>query len=48
VKFFDLTPDDAIFHVFYEIDDLDHFPQAYVSGNPIFRGSSRTTIGTSD
>lgn len=38
VKFFDLTPDDAIFHVFYEIDDLDHFPQAYVSGNAIFRG----------
>jgi Domain of unknown function (DUF4159) len=46
VKFFDLTPDDAIFHVFYEIDDLDHFPLR--ERQPDFQRIFVTTIGTSD
>ena len=29
---------DPVFHVFFEINDLDHFPQAYVAGDPIFKG----------
>jgi hypothetical protein len=38
VVFFDLLPSDAVFHSFFEIDEIDRFPQAYVSGYPIFRG----------
>ena len=38
VEFFDLSATDPVFHSFFEINDLDHFPQAYVSGDPVFRG----------
>ena len=38
VQFFDLRPDDPIFHAFFEINNIEHFPQAYVNGDPIFRG----------
>jgi hypothetical protein len=38
VQFLDMMPSDPVFHAFFEINDLDHFPQAYVSGNPIFKG----------
>ncbi len=34
----DLSANDRIFHSFFEIKDLDHFPQAYNYGNPVFRG----------
>jgi hypothetical protein len=33
-----MSPDDPVFHVFFEINDLARFPQAYVGGDPIFRG----------
>jgi len=38
VQFFDMAPSDLVFHSFFEIDDLDHFPQAYVAGDPVFKG----------
>jgi hypothetical protein len=38
VQFFDMSPGDAVFHSFFEIKDLTHFPQAYVGGDPIFKG----------
>lgn len=38
VQFLDMVPSDAVFHAFFEINDLDQFPQAYVAGNPIFKG----------
>jgi uncharacterized protein DUF4159 len=38
VQFFDLDPGDSVFHTFFEINDLHHFPQAYVSGDPVFKG----------
>ena len=38
VQFFDMAPNDPVFHTFFEINDLDHFPQAYVGGDPIFKG----------
>ena len=38
VQFLDMVPSDPVFHVFFEINDLDHFPQAYVAGDPIFKG----------
>jgi len=38
VRFFDLRQTDPVFHAFFEINDIDHFPQAYVSGDPVFRG----------
>jgi hypothetical protein len=38
VKFFEMSPDDPIFHSFFEITTLDGFPQAYTSGKPMFRG----------
>ena len=38
VQFFDMSPSDPVFHSFFEINDPDHFPQAYVSGNPVFKG----------
>jgi hypothetical protein len=37
-KFVDLDASHPIFHCFFEIDSLGHFPQAYNSGPPIFRG----------
>jgi uncharacterized protein DUF4159 len=38
VQFFDMAASDPVFHSFFEINDLDHFPQAYVGGDPIFKG----------
>ena len=38
VEFLDMRPNDPVFHAFFEINDLDHFPQAYVGGDPIFKG----------
>jgi Domain of unknown function (DUF4159) len=38
VRFFDMLPSDAVFHSFFEINEIDHFPQAYVSGHPVFKG----------
>ena len=37
-KFFDMTAAHPIFHAFFEITRLDNFPQAYIGGQPIFRG----------
>jgi hypothetical protein len=33
-----MTADDSVFHAFFEISGIDHFPQAYVSGDPVFKG----------
>jgi len=38
VQFLEMRPDDPIFHCFFEIENLDNFPQAYNSGPAIFRG----------
>jgi len=38
VQFFDMKSSDPVFHSFFEIDNIEHFPQAYVNGDPIFRG----------
>jgi len=38
VQFFDMSSSDPVFHSFFEINHLDHFPQAYVGGDPIFKG----------
>lgn len=38
VKFFEMSPDDPIFHSFFEIKTLDDFPQAYTYGKAVFRG----------
>jgi hypothetical protein len=38
VRFFEMQPTDPIFHSFFEINSLENFPQAYNSGQPIFRG----------
>ena len=37
-RFVDLDPSHPIFHSFFEIDHIAHFPQAYVSGDPVFKG----------
>ena len=37
-RIFDLQPNDTVFHSFFEINDLQHFPQAYNAGAPVFRG----------
>jgi hypothetical protein len=37
-RFVDLDASHPIFHCFFEINSLEHFPQAYNAGNPIFRG----------
>ena len=37
-RFVDMNPSHPIFHTFFEIASLDKFPQAYNSGQPIFRG----------
>jgi hypothetical protein len=38
VRFFEMQPTHPIFHAFFEINRLDIIPQAYNSGQPIFRG----------
>ena len=38
VRFFDMQPTHAIFHSFFEINQLDIVPQAYNAGQPVFRG----------
>jgi hypothetical protein len=37
-RFVEMQATHPIFHAFFEIDALDNFPQAYNSGQPIFRG----------
>jgi hypothetical protein len=37
-QFVDLDASHPIFHAFFEIDDLDIIPQAYIAGKPVFRG----------
>ena len=37
-RFFEMQASHPIFHAFFEINQLDNFPQAYNSGQPIFRG----------
>ena len=37
-RFVDLDASHPIFHSFFEIDRLDIIPQAYIAGQPIFRG----------
>ena len=37
-RFVEMQATHPIFHAFYEINELDNFPQAYNSGQPIFRG----------
>ena len=37
-KFFDMHLTDPIFHSFFDIKALDDFPQAYTSGQPVFKG----------
>ena len=38
LRFYEMDASHPIFHCFFEIDDLDVVPQAYVAGRPIFRG----------
>jgi hypothetical protein len=37
-RFFDMDASHPIYHTFFEINDLDVVPQAYIAGRPIFRG----------
>jgi uncharacterized protein DUF4159 len=37
-RFVDMDPSHPIFHAFFEIKSLDNFPQAYIAGQPVFRG----------
>ena len=37
-RFVDLDASHPIFHSFFEVNDLDIIPQAYIAGRPIFRG----------
>jgi hypothetical protein len=37
-RFVGLDPALPIFHAFFEIKSLDNFPQAYIAGQPVFRG----------
>lgn len=37
-RFLDLEPSHPVFHCFFEIDNIDNFPQAYIAGRPVFRG----------
>jgi hypothetical protein len=37
-EFIDLDVSHPIFHQFFDIDSLEIFPQAYNSGQPVFRG----------
>jgi len=36
--FVDMAASDPIFHSFFEINNLDIIPQAYIAGRPVFRG----------
>ena len=38
VQFLDMDASDPVFHSFFEIGNIAHFPQAYVSGDPVFKG----------
>jgi len=38
MRFFEMDASHPIFHSFFEIDRLDIIPQAYIGGQPIFRG----------
>jgi uncharacterized protein DUF4159 len=38
VQFLDMAANDPVFHSFFEIGSIEHFPQAYVSGDPVFKG----------
>ncbi|HZR23375.1 MAG TPA: DUF4159 domain-containing protein [Vicinamibacterales bacterium] len=38
VRFFPMDASHPIYHAFFEVNDLDIVPQAYVAGKPIFRG----------
>jgi uncharacterized protein DUF4159 len=38
VRSFEMSASHPIFHSFFEINDLDIVPQAYIAGKPIFRG----------
>jgi hypothetical protein len=37
-QFVDMQVSDPIFHVFFDINDLDIVPQAYNAGRPVFKG----------
>ena len=37
-RFADMHASHPIFHSFFEIDNLDIVPQAYIAGRPVFRG----------
>ncbi len=37
-KFYDMDASHPIFHSFFEVDNLEIIPQAYIAGRPIFRG----------
>jgi Domain of unknown function (DUF4159) len=37
-RFVDLDASHPIFHSFFEINRLDNIPQAYIAGQPVFRG----------
>ena len=37
-QFVDLESSEPVFHSFFEIGSLDNFPQAYIAGQPVFRG----------
>jgi hypothetical protein len=39
IRFFDMDASHPIFHSFFEVDRLDIIPQAYIGGQPIFRGA---------
>ena len=38
IRFFEMNASHPIFHSFFEVDRLDIIPQAYIGGDPIFRG----------
>src|SRR3954471_15434290 len=37
-KFYPMSATHPIFHAFFEINQLDNFPQAYINGQPVFKG----------
>jgi len=37
-RYFEMQPGDPIFHCFFEINTLENFPQAYNTGQAVFRG----------
>jgi hypothetical protein len=36
--FVDLKDPEPIFHAFFDIRNVENFPQAYIPGRPVFRG----------